>query len=163
RRQSAARAYLHPVMGRPNLEVRTRAFVSKIVFEGTRGVGVEYAERGGPVRTARAGEVILCGGAFNSPQLLQLSGIGAADDLRALGIDVVADLPGVGANLQDHLEVYIQYGSKLPGSMQPSATQKWRRPWIGFQWLFLRRGPGATNHFEGGGVVRGDDDVPYPN
>jgi choline dehydrogenase len=163
RRQSAARAYLHPVMGRPNLEVRTRAFVSKIVFEGTRAVGVEYAERGGPVRTARAGEVILCGGAFNSPQLLQLSGIGAADDLRAIGIDVLADLPAVGANLQDHLEVYIQYGSKQPVSMQPSATQKWRRPWIGFQWLFLRRGPGATNHFEGGGFVRGDEQVAYPN
>jgi choline dehydrogenase len=163
RRQSAARAYLHPVMGRRNLEVRTRAFVSKVVFEGTRAVGVEYAERGRAVRTARAGEVILCGGAFNTPQLLQLSGIGAAADLRALGIDVVADVPAVGANLQDHLEVYIQYGSKLPVSMQPSATQKWRRPWIGFQWLFLRRGPGATNHFEGGGFVRGDEEVAYPN
>ena len=163
RRQSAARAYLHPVMGRPNLEVRTRAFVTKLLFEGRRAVGVEYEPRGGPVRTARAGEVILSGGAFNSPQLLQLSGVGAADDLRALGIDVVADLPGVGAHLQDHLEVYIQYGSRQPVSMQPSATQKWRRPWIGFQWLFLRRGPGATNHFEGGGFVRGDDLVAYPN
>jgi len=163
RRQSAARAYLHPVMRRPNLEVRTRAFVTKVLFEGRRAVGVEYSVRGGPVRTARAGEVILSGGAFNSPQLLQLSGVGAAGDLRPLDIDVVADLPAVGANLQDHLEVYIQYGSKLPVSMQPSATQKWRRPWIGFQWLFLRRGPGATNHFEGGGFVRGDDEVPYPN
>ncbi len=163
RRQSAARAYLHPVIGRPNLEVSTRTFVTRVLFEGRRAVGVEYSVRGGPVRTARAGEVILSGGAFNSPQLLQLSGVGAADDLRALGIEVVADLPGVGAHLQDHLEVYIQYGSKLPVSMQPSATQKWRRPWIGFQWLFLRRGPGATNHFEGGGFVRGDDDVAYPN
>jgi choline dehydrogenase len=163
RRQSAARAYLHPVIGRPNLELSTRTFVTRVLFEGRRAVGVEYSVRGGPVRTARAGEVILCGGAFNSPQLLQLSGLGSADDLRALGIDVVADLPGVGASLQDHLEVYIQYGSKLPVSMQPSATQKWRRPWIGFQWLFLRRGPGATNHFEGGGFVRGDDDVAYPN
>ena len=163
RRQSAARAYLHPIMGRRNLEVRTRAFVSRILFEGKRAVGVEYSTRGGAVSTARAGEVILCGGAFNSPQLLQLSGIGAADDLRALGIDVLADLPGVGANLQDHLEVYVQYGSTKPVSMQPSASQKWRRPWIGFQWLFLRRGPGATNHFEGGGFVRGDDMVAYPN
>jgi choline dehydrogenase len=89
--------------------------------------------------------------------------VGVAADLRGLGIPVVADLPGVGANLQDHLEVYIQYGSKQAVSMQPSATQKWRRPWIGFQWLFLRRGPGATNHFEGGGFVRGDDLVGYPN
>jgi choline dehydrogenase len=163
RRLSAARAYLHPVMSRPNLEVLTRAFVTRVLFEGRRAVGVEYSPNGGPVRTARAGEVILCGGAFNTPQLLQLSGVGSAADLRALGVDVVADLPGVGANLQDHLEVYIQYGSTQPVSMQPSATQKWRRPWIGFQWLFLRRGPGATNHFEGGGFVRGDDDVAYPN
>ena len=163
RRQSAARAYLHPVIGRPNLEVSTRTFVTRVLFEGRRAVGVEYSVRGGPVRTARAGEVILSGGAFNSPQLLQLSGVGAAADLAALGIDVVADVPAVGANLQDHLEVYIQYGSKRPVSMQPSATQKWRRPWIGFQWLFLRRGPGATNHFEGGGFVRGDEDVAYPN
>ncbi|HEX7474046.1 MAG TPA: choline dehydrogenase [Candidatus Limnocylindrales bacterium] len=163
RRQSAARAYLHPVMRRRNLEIRTRAFVTKVLFEGRRAVGVEVSSRRGPARTVLAGEVILCGGAFNSPQLLQLSGVGAASDLRALGIDVVADLPAVGANLQDHLEVYIQYGSKLPVSMQPSATQKWRRPWIGFQWLFLRRGPGATNHFEGGGFVRGDDAVAYPN
>jgi choline dehydrogenase len=163
RRLSAARAYLHPVMRRKNLQVQTRALVTRVVFEGRRAVGVDYSVRGGAVRTARAGEVILCGGAFNSPQLLQLSGVGAADDLRGLGIAVVADLPGVGANLQDHLEVYIQYGSKQAVSMQPSATQKWRRPWIGFQWLFLRRGPGATNHFEGGGFVRGDEQVAYPN
>ena len=82
---------------------------------------------------------------------------------RALGIPVVADLPGVGRHLQDHLEVYIQYKSLQPVSMQPSATQNWRRPFIGAQWLFLRSGPGATNHFEGGGFVRSNDDVAYPN
>ena len=163
RRQSAARAYLHPVMGRPNLEVRTHAFVTRLIVEGRRVAGVQVAGGGGATSTIRGGEVILCGGAFNSPQLLQLSGIGPADDLRALGIDVVTDLPGVGQNLQDHLEVYIQYRSTQPVSMQPSATQKWRRPWIGFQWLFLRRGPGATNHFEGGGFVRSNEDVAYPN
>ena len=162
RRLSAARAYLHPAMGRPNLRVETRAFVTRILFEGTRAVGVEYVRGRGAARQVRAGEVILCGGTFNSPQLLQLSGVGPADLLGSLDITVVADLPGVGANLQDHLEVYIQYGSRLPVSMQP-ALQKWRRPWIGFQWLFLRRGPGATNHFEGGGFVRGDDQVAYPN
>ncbi len=162
RRLSAARAYLHPAMGRPNLRVETRAFVTRILFEGTRAVGVEYVRGRGAARQVRAGEVILCGGTFNSPQLLQLSGVGPADLLGSLDIPVVADLPGVGANLQDHLEVYIQYGSRLPVSMQP-ALQKWRRPWIGFQWLFLRRGPGATNHFEGGGFVRGDDQVAYPN
>jgi choline dehydrogenase len=162
RRLSAARAYLHPVMNRPNLEVRTRSFVTRILFEGTRAVGVEYVRGKGATRRIRAGEVILAGGSINSPQLLQLSGVGNAAELEALGIDVVGDLRGVGEHLQDHLEVYIQYRSKLPVSMQP-ALQKWRRPWIGFQWLVFRRGPGATNHFEAGGFVRGNDDVAYPN
>jgi choline dehydrogenase len=107
--------------------------------------------------------VILAGGSINSPQLLQLSGVGNAAELAALGVDVVHDLAGVGEHLQDHLEVYIQYACKQPVSMQPSATQKWRRPFIGAEWLFLRRGPGATNHFEGGGFVRSNDDVAYPN
>jgi choline dehydrogenase len=162
RRLSASQAYLRPVRGRRNLAIRTRAFVTRVLFEGTRAVGVEYVVGSGARRRVLAGEVILAGGSINSPQLLQLSGVGAAEDLRALGIEVIADLPGVGANLQDHLEVYIQYRSKEPVSMQPS-LQKWRRPWIGFQWLFLRRGPGATNHFEGGGFVRSNDDVAYPN
>ena len=118
---------------------------------------------GGRSELVRGGEIILSGGAINSPQLLQLSGVGAAADLEQLGIAPVADLPGVGDHLQDHLEVYIQYASTQPVSMQPAATQKWRRPWIGFQWLFLRRGPGATNHFEGGGFVRSNDEVAYPN
>jgi choline dehydrogenase len=134
-----------------------------VAFDGRRAVAVEVARRGGGVDRIEGGEIILCGGAFNSPQLLQLSGVGAAGDLRALGIDVVADLPGVGANLQDHLEVYIQYGSSQPVSMQPHATQLWRRPFIGAAWLFLRRGPGATNHFEAGGFVRSNEDVAYPN
>ena len=163
RRLSAAQAYLHPVMGRPNLTVETSAFVTRIVFEGQRAAGVEYRRGGGPTTRVGAGEVILAGGSINSPQLLQLSGVGNATELESLGIEPVADLPGVGEHLQDHLEVYIQYGSKQPVSMQPSAVQKWRRPWIGFQWLFFRRGPGATNHFEGGGFARGNDDVDYPN
>jgi choline dehydrogenase len=163
RRLSASRAYLHPVKRRPNLDVRTRAFVTRILFDGRRAVGVEVAEGSGAPRRIRAGEVILAGGAINSPQLLQLSGIGNATDLQAHGIEAVHDLPAVGEHLQDHLEVYIQHASRRPVSMQPHATQKWRRPWIGFQWLFLRRGPGATNHFEGGGFVRSNDDVDYPN
>ncbi|MEU7910001.1 choline dehydrogenase [Microbispora bryophytorum] len=157
RRLSAARAYLHPVMSRPNLTVKTGAFVTKILFEGTRAVGVEFDGK-----RVRAGEVVLCGGAINSPQLLQLSGVGDADHLKAHGVDVVHDLPGVGENLQDHLEVYIQYACKQPVSMQPA--MKWRnRPMVGAQWLFLRKGPGATNHFEAGGFVRGNEDVDYPN
>lgn len=161
RRLSAARAYLHPVMRRPNLRVRTRAFVTRVLFEGTRAVGVEY-RHGGTVRQVRAGEVILCGGAINSPQLLQLSGVGNAAELAALGIDAVAHVPGVGENLQDHLEVYVQHACTSPVSMQPN-LQRWRYPWIGFRWLFLREGPGATNHFEGGGFVRGNEEVAYPN
>jgi choline dehydrogenase len=161
RRLSAARAYLHPVMGRKNLEVKTRAFVSKILFERTRAVGVEYV-RNGKKETARAGEVILCGGAIGSPQLLQVSGIGNGRELTELGIDVVADVPGVGEHLQDHLEVYIQYGSKQPVSVAPYLRYRWR-PWVGFLWLFFRSGPGATNHFEGGGFARSNDDVAYPN
>ncbi|HKG57158.1 MAG TPA: choline dehydrogenase [Candidatus Limnocylindrales bacterium] len=162
RRLSAARAYLHPVMRRPNLTVETGALVTRVAFDGTRATGVDYVGRGG-VRRAEAGEIILAGGAINTPQLLQLSGIGNAAELEALGVAAVANLPGVGMHLQDHLEVYIQYGSKQPVSMQPSATQKWRRPFIGAQWLFLRRGPGATNHFEGGGFARSNEDVEYPN
>jgi choline dehydrogenase len=162
RRLSAARAYLHPVMDRKNLKVETLAFVTGIRFRGTRANGVDYLRGGRLRRTAEAGEVVLCGGAINSPQLLQLSGVGNAEDLRALGIDVVADVPGVGQNLQDHLEVYVQYASKQPVSIAPGL--KWRaRPGIGYQWLFHRRGLGATNHFEGGGFVRSNDEVDYPN
>jgi choline dehydrogenase len=163
RRISAARAYLHPVLGRRNLEVRTGAFVSRLLFSATRAVGVEIANGRGSVERIEAGEVILAGGAINTPQLLLVSGVGRADELRPLGIEPVLDLPGVGENLQDHLEVYVQHACTQPVSMQPWATQKWRRPWIGFQWLFLRRGPGATNHFEGGGFIRSNDDVAYPN
>jgi len=158
RRMSAARAYLHPAMSRPNLEVRCRAFVTRILFEDMRAVGVEL-EHGDVVR---AGEVILCGGAINSPQLLQLSGVGAAHELEAIDISVVHDLPAVGENLQDHLEVYVQHACTQPVSVQP-ALKKWRRPEIGARWLFLRSGPGATNHFEAGGFVRSNDDVAYPN
>jgi choline dehydrogenase len=162
RRLSAARAYLHPVLRRPNLTVTTRAMVTRVLFDGTRATGVEYSVRGGPVRRVAAGEVLLCGGAINSPQVLQLSGVGQPDELRALGIGVVADLPGVGENLQDHLEVYVQYASRQPVSVQPYL--KWRyRPWIGARWLFGRSGPGATNHFEGGGFARSNPDVAYPN
>jgi len=162
RRLSAAGAYLHPVMRRPNLTVRTRAFVTRVLFDGTRAVGVEYTHGRGAPRRVYANEVILSGGAINSPQLLQLSGVGNAGELAALGITPVHDLPGVGENLQDHLEVYVQYACTQPVSVQPYL--KWRyRPWIGAQWLFLRRGPGATNHFEAGGFVRGNDAVGYPN
>jgi choline dehydrogenase len=159
RRLSAARAYLHPVMKRPNLRVETFAFVRRILFEGGRAVGVEYGRRG---RRVRAGEVLLCGGAINSPQLLQISGVGAADDLRSLDVDVVADVPGVGENLQDHLEVYVQHSALKPVSMAPYFAMR-RRPAVGLQWLLRKTGPGATNHFEAGGFVRSNEEVAYPN
>ncbi len=161
RRLSAARAYLHPVMNRPNLSVVTRAQVTRVVFEGTRAVGVEWV-RGRRTHSARAAEVILCGGAINSPQLLLLSGVGAAGDLRPLGIDVVADLPGVGENLQDHLEVYVQHSSTQPVTMAPYFRMR-NRPRVGIEWFLRKTGPGASNHFEAGGFVRSNDDVAYPN
>ena len=161
RRLSSARAYLHPVMRRKNLTIKTRAMVTKVLFEGKRAVGVEAIIKG-KKEIISGKEIILCGGAINTPQILQLSGIGNANELSAMGIDVVHDLPGVGENLQDHLEVYVQYACKKPVSMQPM-LKLWRRPFIGAQWLFFRSGPGATNHFEAGGFARSNSDVKYPN
>jgi len=115
RRLSAARAYLHPVLDRPNLTLRTLATANRILFDGTRAVGVEY-RRGKKTHTVHAENVISCGGAFNSPQLLQLSGVGDWEHLKGLGIDVVSDLPGVGENMQDHLEVYIQHSNSAAPS-----------------------------------------------
>jgi choline dehydrogenase len=161
RRLSAARAYLHPVLSRPNLTVRTRALVTRIMLKGGRATGVEY-RRAGRLHTASAGEIVLSGGAINSPQLLQLSGIGTPAVLEAAGVTVAHELPGVGENLQDHLEVYVQYACTQPVSLAPAL--KWRnRPLVGARWLFLRSGPGATNHFEGGGFACSNDDVAYPN
>ena len=161
RRLSSARAYLHPVMKRKNLTVKTRAMVSKVIFEVKQAVGVEVVIKG-KTEIIKGREIILCGGAINTPQILQLSGIGNAKELEAMGIAVVNDLPGVGENLQDHLEVYVQYACKEPVSMQPM-LKLWRRPFIGARWLFLRSGPGATNHFEAGGFTRSNADVKYPN
>lgn len=162
RRLSAARAYLHPVMHRKNLRVETLALVTGVRFQGKRATGVDYLRGGLLKRHVEAGDVILCGGAINTPQLLQLSGVGDEGLLRGHGVDVVHHLPGVGENLQDHLEVYIQYASKQPVSIAPGL--RWRmRPKIAYDWLFHRRGLGATNHFEGGGFARSNDDVDYPN
>jgi choline dehydrogenase len=166
RRWSAVDAYLKPARRRPNLMVRTSTFVSRVLVQDRRAIGVEVLRRrrgNDDPEHILADEVILCGGAINTPQLLMLSGIGPADHLREHGILVAQDLPGVGENLQDHLEAYIQHAATKPVSMQPAATQLWRRPFIGAQWLFLRSGPGASNHFEAGGFVRGDNEVAYPN
>ncbi|MDO5711794.1 MAG: choline dehydrogenase [Micrococcales bacterium] len=162
RRLSAARAYLHPVMRRRNLTVETLAQVTGLRTQGQRVTGVDYKRAGRGDHSVTSGEVILCGGAFNSPQLLQLAGIGEPDLLRGLGIDVVTELPGVGGNLQDHLEVYIQHAATQPVSIAPYLAHKYK-PMIGAQWLFGRTGVGSSNHFEAGGFIRSNDEVAYPN
>ncbi len=161
RRFSAARAYLHPVKRRRNLTVQCRALATKLITEGKTVVGVEYSLPFGRNKSVRAKEVILCGGAFNSPQLLQVSGIGNETDLRSVGITPIHHLPGVGENLQDHLEVYVQQSCTQPVSLNPT-MKFWKRPFIGFAWLF-RKGPGASNHFEAGGFIRSNAEVKYPN
>jgi choline dehydrogenase len=161
RRLSSARAYLHPVMKRKNLTVKTRSFVRKVVFEGKTAVGVEV-QRGRKIEIIYGNEIILAGGAINTPQILQLSGIGNSEHLSKFGIETVHHLPGVGENLQDHLEVYVQYQCKKPVSLQPNLAF-WRRPFIGAAWLFLGKGPGASNHFEAGGFARSNEDVEWPN
>jgi choline dehydrogenase len=161
RRWSSARAYLHPIKNRSNLTVKCRAMATRILFEGKKAVGVEY-KRGNKTYSVYGNEIISCGGAINSPQLLQLSGIGNGEHLKGLGIDVVHDLPGVGENLQDHLELYVQYACTKPVSMYP-ALKWYNQPKIGFDWLFRRKGAAATNHFEAGGFIRGNEEVTYPN
>ncbi len=168
RRWSAARAYYHPVKHRKNLVLRSRVLTTRILFEETQGdaspkaIGVEFQKgrRGKPERVFGK-EIIVCAGAFNSPQLLQLSGIGDPRHLGSLGVDVVHALPGVGENLMDHLEVYIQHRCRRPVSMNPS-MKWWRKPFIGLQWLF-RRGAAATNHFEAGGFIKSNPTEDYPN
>ena len=161
KRLSASQAYLHPVLQRPNLELRTRTQVTRILFEGKRAVGVEV-KRGRRAEKLYAGRIVLAGGAINSPQLLQLSGVGNGAELAQLGIDVVHDLPGVGENLQDHLEVYVQHACTQPVSVWP-AMQWYNQPFVGLQWLLFKTGPVASNHFEAGGFIRSNDEVTYPN
>lgn len=161
-RHDAARTYFAPIHNRKNLEVMTGALVSRVVFKGKRAVGVELASRRDGRTVIHAKEIILCGGAFNSPQLLQLSGVGNGEELKRFGIDVVEDLPGVGENLQDHLEAFVMYACTQPVSMAGILKMKsW--PGIGAKWLLKRQGPAASNHFEAGGFVRSNDDVPMPN
>ena len=162
RRSSAANAYLRPAMSRANLTVRTQVLATGILFDGRRACGIEYT-RGGVTHRVEAGvELILCAGPINSPQLLKLSGVGPAAELRALGIDVVQDLPGVGENLQDHLEFYFQVGCKEPITLY-SSIKPWKRALIGTRWLLRKDGLGATNHFETCGFIRSRAGVAYPD
>jgi choline dehydrogenase len=161
-RSSAANAYLRPAMRRPNLKVLTHALATRILFDGRRATGVEY-RHGGSTRTAHvAAELVLCGGPINSPQLLKLSGVGSAAELRTHGIAVIHDLPGVGENLQDHLEFYFQVACKEPITLY-SSIKFWNRALIGARWLLRKDGLGATNHFETCGFIRSRPGVPYPD
>ena len=162
RRCSASNAYLRPALRRPNLKVLTHALATRILFEGRRATGLEYRRGGITQRVRIAGELILSGGPINSPQLLKLSGVGPAAELRAHDIPVVHDLPGVGENLQDHLEFYFQVACKEPISLY-SSINLWSRALIGARWLLRKDGLGATNHFETCGFIRSRPGVPYPD
>ena len=161
-RQSTSRCYLWPVQSRRNLTIRTGALASRIVIKGGRATGVEVL-RGSSRRVFEARrEVIVSGGSINSPQLLMLSGVGPADHLTTLGIPVVVDLPGVGQNLQDHVEVLIQHECLKPVTLA-NAGKFHNKIRIGAEWLLRRTGLGATNHFETGGFVRSAPGVPWPD
>ncbi|MBL4818232.1 MAG: choline dehydrogenase [Deltaproteobacteria bacterium] len=161
KRWSATKAYLNPILSRRNLKVKTKCFTERILFNGKRAVGVVYRDRFSR-KIAYAGQTIVCAGAFNSPQLLQLSGVGPKDLLEQLDIPVTADVPGVGQHLQDHLEVYVQHKCLKPVSQNPSL--KWyKKPLIGLEWIFKKTGPAATNHFESGGFARSSPNEAYPN
>ena len=162
RRWSAARAWLDPARRRPNLEVAAHALATRARFAGRRAAGVDYLERGRARTADAAREVILSGGAINSPQLLLLSGVGPADELRRLGIDVVADLPGVGENLQDHLEIYVQHACTRPITLY-SALEPLGMVKAGVSWYLFRGGVGASNQFEAGGFIRSRAGVEHPD
>ena len=141
--------------------MRTHALVTRVLFEGRRAVGVSY-RRGGEAVTVRARrEVIVSAGSIASPQLLKLSGVGPAAELQALGIPVVHDLPGVGENLQDHLEFYFQVACKEPVTLYKHMNPL-GKALIGMRWILSKDGLGATNHFEAGGFIRSRPGIQYP-
>ena len=162
RRWSTANAYLRPAARRANLTVATGALATRLLLEGRRVRGLEY-RRGGVLRTVEARrEVILSAGPINAPQLLMLSGIGPADHLREHGIEVIHDLPGVGENLQDHLELYIQQACTRSITLH-AATGFFSKALIGMRWVACKTGLGATNHFESGGFIRSKVGVRWPD
>jgi choline dehydrogenase len=161
RRWSAANAYLKPAVAGGNVEI-VRGLARRVVMEGKRAVGVEIDTRAGR-QVIRAGrEVILAASSINSPKLLMLSGIGPAAHLKEHGIEVVADRPGVGANLQDHLEIYMQFAASQPITLY-KYWNLWGKAWVGAQWLFTGKGPGASNQFEACAFIRSKAGVEYPD
>jgi choline dehydrogenase len=161
-RCSAAKAYLYEARKRPNLYVIEHALATRILFEGTRAVGMEYEQAGKRHQLRAAREVILSGGPINSVQLLKLSGIGPAEELQRHGITVRADRPGVGANLQDHLEFYFQMACTQPITLYGKANLL-GKAMVGAQWLFGRSGTGASNQFESCGFIRSRAGIKYPD
>lgn len=162
RRWSAANAYLKPAMNRSNLTVLTHAMVQRVEFDGKRAVGVRYIRGGQEIVAKAKAEVILAGGAINSPQILKLSGVGPAQELANFGVPVVCDRPGVGENLHDHLEFYFQVASKKPVTLY-SAMNPLAKAFIGARWILFKDGLGATNHFESCGFIRSRAGIPYPD
>ncbi|OEO27274.1 choline dehydrogenase [Pseudomonas sp. J237] len=164
RRASTARGYLDQARGRSNLTIVTHALTDRILFNAKRAVGVAYlqGDSNEPTIVHARREVLLCSGAIASPQILQRSGVGAAELIRELDVELVHDLPGVGENLQDHLEMYLQYACKQPVSLYP-ALQWWNQPKIGAEWMFLGKGVGASNQFEAGGFIRSRPEFEWPN
>ena len=159
-RWSAADAYLRPAL---RLGARlVRGLACRVRFEGRRAVGVEIVRRGRPELVRARSEVVLSASAINSPKLLMLSGIGPAEELRRLGLPVLADRPGVGRNLQDHLEVYLQMAARVPVSLFRHWS-RWGKLCAGAEWLATRGGIGASNQFEAGGFIRSRAGVPYPD
>ncbi|XOZ34125.1 choline dehydrogenase [Halomonadaceae bacterium KBTZ08] len=161
-RASTANAYLKPALKRHNLQLEMHALTQRVIMDGQKAVGVEYKKHDQVVRVRARQEVILSASAFNSPKLLMLSGIGPADHLREHGIEVVRDLPGVGDNLQDHLEVWVQRRCTqkitLNGWLNPLA-----QGWIGARWLLTKTGLGASNQFESNGYIRSRAGRQYPD
>ncbi|MDN0074377.1 choline dehydrogenase [Crenobacter sp. SG2303] len=162
RRCSTSFAYLDQAKDRDNLTVHTRALADRILFNGKRAIGVAYLQGDTPQEARARREVIVSNGAIASPQLLLRSGVGNADELSAMGIDPVIDLKGVGENLQDHLEMYLQYECTKPVSLYP-ALKWWNKPAIGIEWYVNGTGTGASNHFEAGGFIRSSDEFAWPN
>ncbi len=159
-------AYLRPALKRPNLTLHKHTLATRILLDGPddalRATGLEVVQRGQVRQLYASGAVILCGGAINSPQLLQLSGIGNPEHLRRAGVEVRAALPGVGENLQDHLETYVQYACKEPITLY-NAINPLAKLRIGLEWMLHRTGLGATNHFESGGFIRSEAGVQHPD
>ena len=162
RRASTARGYLDAAKQRESLTIATGALTDVILFDGKRARGVRFEHQKQMHSIEARKEVLLCGGAIASPQILQRSGIGPGAWLAEAGVGEILDLPGVGNNLQDHLELYMQYECTQPVSIAP-ATQWWNKPAIGAEWLFKGTGLGATNHFEGGGFIRSHEKFAWPN